>query len=123
MILFGSFPMTTRTAVLYKPNTPFIVETLELEPPHRGEVLIKVAATGVCHSDWHLATGATKHPLPVVVGHEGAGVIESVGEGVERVKVGDHIALNWAPNCGSCFYCTNGRPSLCSIYTEPIWAG
>jgi len=115
--------MTSRSAVLYKPNTPFVVETLELEPPRRGEVLIKVAATGVCHSDWHLATGATKHPMPVVVGHEGAGVIESVGEGVTRVKVGDHVALNWAPNCGTCFYCTNGRPSLCSTYTEPIWAG
>ncbi|MGH2569371.1 MAG: zinc-binding dehydrogenase [Bacteroidota bacterium] len=115
--------MKTRAAVLYQPNTPFQVETLDLEPPRKGEALIKVGATGVCHSDWHLATGATAHPLPVVVGHEGAGVVESVGEGVTRVQPGDHVTLNWAPNCGSCFYCTNGRPSLCSTYTGPIWAG
>ncbi|HEX9829426.1 MAG TPA: alcohol dehydrogenase catalytic domain-containing protein, partial [Bacteroidota bacterium] len=115
--------MNTRAAVLYKTNTPFVIETLELAPSRKGEVLLKVAATGVCHSDWHLATGATAHPLPVVVGHEGAGVVESIGEGVTRVKPGDHIALNWAPSCGTCFYCTNGKPSLCSTYVEPVWAG
>ncbi|HEY5614429.1 MAG TPA: Zn-dependent alcohol dehydrogenase [Bacteroidota bacterium] len=115
--------MNTRAAVLYKTNTPFVIETLELAPPRKGEVLLKVAATGVCHSDWHLATGATAHPLPVVVGHEGAGVVESIGDGVTRVKPGDHVALNWAPSCGTCFYCTNGKPSLCSTYVEPVWAG
>lgn len=115
--------MKTRAAVLYKPNTPFVVEELKLEEPRRGEVLVKVGATGVCQSDWHLATGATSHPLPVVVGHEGAGVVEAVGESVTRVKSGDHVALNWAPNCGKCFYCLNERPSLCSTYVGPIWAG
>jgi Zn-dependent alcohol dehydrogenase len=84
---------------------------------------VKIAAVGVCHSDWHLMTGATKHPVPVVPGHEGAGVVEAVGPGATRVKVGDHVALNWAPNCGVCFYCLNDRPSLCAAYVGPIWAG
>jgi len=115
--------MKTRAAILYEPNTPLRVESLDLEPPRIGEVLVKLVATGVCHSDWHLVTGDTQHPMPVVLGHEGAGIVEAVGEGVTRVKPGDHVALNWAPNCGSCFYCLNDRPNLCSAYVEPIWAG
>jgi S-(hydroxymethyl)glutathione dehydrogenase/alcohol dehydrogenase len=115
--------MKIQAAVLHGANTPFQIETLDLEPPRAGEVLVRVAATGVCHSDWHLVTGATKHPFPVVAGHEGAGVVESVGPGVTRVQPGDHVALNWAPNCGTCFYCLNDRPSLCATYTGPIWAG
>ncbi len=115
--------MKTRAAVLYEVDTPFEVETVDLEGPQTGEVLVKIAATGVCHSDWHLVTGDTQHPLPVVPGHEGAGVVVEVGEGVTGVKLGDHVALNWAPNCGTCFYCLNDRPNLCSTYVEPIWAG
>src|SRR5205085_11903034 len=105
--------MHTQAAVLYAPDTPFVVETLDLAPPQAGEVQVRVAAAGVCHSDWHLMTGATKHVLPVVPGHEGAGVVEAVGAGVTRVKPGDHVALSWAPNCGTCFYCLHDRPSLC----------
>jgi len=115
--------MKTKAAVLYQPNTPFKVEDLELGSPRAGEILIKVAAAGVCHSDWHLMTGATQHALPVVPGHEGAGVVEAVGQGVDKFKPGDHVALNWAPNCGHCFYCLHERPSLCETYIEPIWAG
>lgn len=115
--------MKTRAAVLYQINTPFKIETLDLAPPRHGEVLVKIAAAGVCHSDWHLMTGDTRHPLPVVPGHEGAGRVEAVGSGVTRVKPGDQVALNWSPNCGTCFYCLNGRPNLCSTYLEPIWAG
>ena len=115
--------MKTRAAVLYETNQPFVVEVLDLEPPRAGEVLVKVAAVGVCRSDWHLATGATQHPLPVVPGHEGAGVVEAVGAGVTRVTPGDHVVLNWAPHCGTCFYCLNDRPGLCGTYIEPIWGG
>lgn len=68
-------------------------------------------------------TGATKHPLPVVPGHEGAGVVTAVGENVTRLQVGDHVALNWAPNCGHCFYCLRDRPSLCESYIGPLWGG
>src|SRR5258707_11700366 len=115
--------MKIKAAVLYEPGMPFAVETLDLEAPRAGEVLVKVAAVGVCHSDWHLMTGATKHPLPVVPGHEGAGVVAAVGPGVNVVALGDHVALNWAPNCGKCFYCLNDRPSLCAAYVGPLWAG
>lgn len=115
--------MQIRAAVFEEPDRPFEIQSLDLSPPQRGEVLVRVAATGVCHSDWHLMTGATKHPVPVVPGHEGAGVVEAVGPGVERVRVGDHVALNWAPNCGACFYCLEGQPCLCSAYVGPVWAG
>jgi len=115
--------MKVQAAVLHEVGFPFSVESLDLEPPRAGEVLVKIAAAGVCHSDWHLVTGATKHPLPIVPGHEGAGLVEAIGEGVTRLKAGDHIALNWAPNCGTCFYCLNDRPSLCATYVGPIWAG
>ncbi len=112
-----------RAAVFYEPGTPFQIESLELAPPAAGEVMVKVKAAGVCHSDWHLMTGATRHAMPVVPGHEGAGIVEAVGPGVTAVSPGDHVALNWAPSCGRCFYCLNGRPSLCETYIEPIWAG
>ncbi|MCL4302699.1 MAG: Zn-dependent alcohol dehydrogenase [Anaerolineae bacterium] len=115
--------MKVKAAVFYEVGQPFQIETLDLEPPRAGEVLIRMAAAGVCHSDWHLMTGATKHVTPVVPGHEGAGVVEAVGGGVSRVKPGDHVSLNWAPNCGACFYCLNDRPSLCSAYVGPLWAG
>lgn len=115
--------MQTQAAVLYALNTPFVVETLDLAPPRAGEVQVRVAAAGVCHSDWHLMTGATQHVLPVVPGHEGAGLVEAVGPGVTRVKPGDHVALSWAPSCGTCFYCLNDRPSLCETYVGPLWAG
>ncbi len=115
--------MQIRAAVLHQVGQPFQVETLDLEGPKAGEVLVKVAAAGVCHSDYHLVTGASKHPLPVVPGHEGAGFVEAIGPGVSDIQPGDFVVLNWAPNCGECFYCQHGRPSLCSTYLEPIWAG
>jgi S-(hydroxymethyl)glutathione dehydrogenase/alcohol dehydrogenase len=115
--------MKVRAAVFYEKGVPFSVETLDLEEPKAGEVLVKMAAAGVCHSDWHLMTGATQHETPVVPGHEGAGVVEVVGEGVTRVEPGDHVALNWAPSCGECFYCLRDRPSLCETFVGPLWGG
>jgi S-(hydroxymethyl)glutathione dehydrogenase/alcohol dehydrogenase len=115
--------MRIKAAVFYEVGVPFQVEELELEAPRAGEVLVRMAAAGVCHSDWHLMTGATKHATPVVPGHEGSGIVEAVGQDVSRVRPGDHVALNWAPNCGECFYCLNDRPSLCGTYVGPIWAG
>ncbi|MCW5942945.1 MAG: Zn-dependent alcohol dehydrogenase [Fimbriimonadaceae bacterium] len=115
--------MKVRAAVFEGPGLPFRIETLDLAPPAKGEVLVKVRAAGVCHSDWHLMTGATRHPVPVVPGHEGAGVVEAVGSGVSSVRVGDAVALNWAPYCGDCFYCRHGRTGICRAYVGPIWAG
>ena len=115
--------MQTRAAVLREVGGPIGIEMVELEAPRAGEVLVKVAAAGVCHSDWHIVSGATQHPMPVVLGHEGAGGVQEVGPGVTNVRAGQHIALNWAPNCGRCFYCQHDSPSLCAAYVEPIWAG
>lgn len=115
--------MKIQAALLFGAHQPFVVDEVTLEEPRAGEVLVKIAASGVCHSDYHLVSGATNHPMPVVPGHEGAGVVEAVGPGVTRVKVGDHVTLNWAPDCGHCFYCLHGKPNLCETYVEPIWAG
>src|SRR5690606_34147787 len=114
--------MQIQAAVLHAPNTPFVIESLTLDHPRAGEVLVRLVACGVCHSDYHLASGTTKHPMPVICGHEGAGVVEAVGDGVTRVKPGDHVVMNWTPDCGHCFYCLNNQPNLCETYTEPIWA-
>ncbi|MBI5928119.1 MAG: Zn-dependent alcohol dehydrogenase [Chloroflexi bacterium] len=115
--------MKIQAAVLYEPKTPFVIEELTLQEPRAGEVLVKVAACGVCHSDYHLVAGTTKHPMPVVCGHEGAGVVEAVGTGVTRVRPGEHVTLSWSPDCGECFYCQHGQPNLCDTFTGPIWAG
>ena len=115
--------MKIRAAVLCAPKEPFRIETVDLDEPHAGEVLVKITAVGVCHSDWHLVTGDTKHPMPVIAGHEGAGVVQAVGQGVANIKIGDHVVLSWAPACGHCFYCLRDRPNLCDTYTAPIWAG
>src|SRR5580704_6483896 len=105
--------MTIRAAVLHEANSPLVIEELELAEPKIGEVRVRVMAAGVCHSDWHVVTGDTKPPLPAVLGHEGAGVVDAIGEGVSGLEVGDHVALSWSPSCGDCFYCNHERPNLC----------
>jgi S-(hydroxymethyl)glutathione dehydrogenase/alcohol dehydrogenase len=104
-----------RAAILYEVGKPLAVETVELEGPRPGEVEVRIAATGVCHSDLHYIKGDLTFPLPVVLGHEAAGVVEAVGEGVGSVRPGDHVVLLFAPSCGSCRYCDAGRPHLCEM--------
>jgi NDMA-dependent alcohol dehydrogenase len=115
--------MKIQAALITAAQQPVRVEMLDLDPPRAGEVLIQIKACGVCHSDYHLISGTTQHPLPVVPGHEGAGIVEAVGDGVLRIKPGDHVVLNWAPNCGHCFYCLRGKPNLCDTFVGPIWDG
>ncbi|MGI8456779.1 MAG: zinc-binding dehydrogenase [Propionibacteriaceae bacterium] len=103
-----------RAAVLRETGTPLHLEDVELDPPRTGEVLVRVEAAGVCHSDLHYLTGDLTAKLPIVVGHEGAGIVESVGPGVGgRVVVGDRVALLWRPRCGECDACVAGNPVLC----------
>jgi S-(hydroxymethyl)glutathione dehydrogenase/alcohol dehydrogenase len=103
-----------KAAVLYEPNTPLKIEELDLNEPGPGEVLVKLMASGVCHSDWHIVKGDwTYHILPTVLGHEGAGVVEEVGDNVSGVKPGDHVILSWKPSCGVCEMCQKGWPNLC----------
>jgi S-(hydroxymethyl)glutathione dehydrogenase/alcohol dehydrogenase len=101
-------------AVLYGVNQPLVIEDIELDEPQANEVLIKTSATGVCHSDLHFMEGKWMYPLPVVLGHESAGVVEKVGEGVTNVKPGDRVVVAFVQSCGSCDRCITGRPNLCS---------
>jgi NDMA-dependent alcohol dehydrogenase len=102
-----------KAAVLYELKTPLKVEDVDLEKPKTGEVLVKIAANGVCHSDYSVIHGVLRSPLPVVIGHEGAGIVQEIGPGVSLVKPGDHVVLSFAPYCGHCYYCSLGRPVLC----------
>jgi S-(hydroxymethyl)glutathione dehydrogenase / alcohol dehydrogenase len=105
---------TIRAAVLERPGTPIRVEELELVGPGPGQVLVRIAASGVCHSDLHQADGDWGDPGPMVLGHEGAGFVEEVGPGVEGLHEGDLVALNWYAPCGPCPSCRAGRPWTCT---------
>ena len=115
--------MQMQAAVLTAPHTPFRIENIDIDAPQPGEVRVKVAAAGVCHSDWHVVEGNTQYPMPIVCGHEGAGVVESVGVGVSRVQPGDHVTLSFRPHCDDCFYCLNDKPVLCETFTPQLRAG
>ena len=102
-----------KAAVLFKPNEPLQVVDCELDPPKAGEVRVKMKASGVCQSDWHIMNGDWPSPLPIVPGHEAAGEIAECGPGVTTVKPGDHVIFSFRPHCGRCRYCTQGRTVLC----------
>jgi len=104
-----------KAAVLYQAGSPLKIEDVRLSEPRRGELVVRVAAAGVCHSDYHYLIGDLATPLPVVLGHEGAGIVEEVGPEVTKVKRGDHVVLLWRASCGRCEYCARGRPALCDI--------
>lgn len=109
--------MRTRAAILRELNTPWSVEEIELDPPKAGEVLVKLAASGMCHSDEHVLTGdlAGAAPAPPMIGgHEGSGVVLEVGEGVTSVAPGDHVVFGFIPACGRCEWCARGRSNLCN---------
>jgi S-(hydroxymethyl)glutathione dehydrogenase / alcohol dehydrogenase len=112
-----------RAAMLPAPGTPLRVVELELEAPGRGEVLVRLHASGVCQDDLNVLDGTVDVPSPIVPGHEGAGVVEEVGEGVEHVAPGDHVALSWAPYCGTCEECLRDLPHLCSTAWPLMLAG
>jgi S-(hydroxymethyl)glutathione dehydrogenase/alcohol dehydrogenase len=105
--------MHINAAVLREQGAPLAIETLELDAPEAGEVLVEVKAAGVCHSDLHPALGDWPVPTPMVLGHEGAGVVRAVGPGVTRVSPGDSVVFCWAPPCGVCQPCRSGHPVLC----------
>ena len=113
-----------KAAVFYQYNAPLKVEEIEIDKPKRGEVLVKLAASGVCHSDLSVINGTIPFPPPpAVLGHEGAGIVEEVGGDVTAVKPGDHVILSWRPSCGKCGYCVTGRPQLCQTIAMPLLQG
>lgn len=108
--------MKMKAAVMYEAGSPMVIEELELEAPRAGEVMVKMVATGVCHSDVHYYTkDLTDRVFPAVLGHEGAGVVTEVGEGVKSVKAGDHVILTFLPSCGQCHWCHVGEPNICDL--------
>jgi S-(hydroxymethyl)glutathione dehydrogenase/alcohol dehydrogenase len=110
--------MQITAAVLHQANKPYSIETVELDPPKRGEVLVKVRAAGVCRSDLHFQKGEATIAMPAVMGHEGSGVVQAIGEGVTLVKPGARVILSFVPNCGHCHSCETGRPHLCDEHAR-----
>ena len=107
-----------KAAILYKPNTPLEVVQVEQQGPKAGEARVRVKAAGICHSDWHVINGDWTMPLPMVLGHEAAGIVEEVAPGVTNVKPGDHIIFSFRPQCGRCLYCSLGRSILCDGHND-----
>jgi Zn-dependent alcohol dehydrogenase len=107
--------MKTKAAVLRENNKPMSIETLELDDPKANEVLVKVVACGVCHSDLHAITGDLPFFPPIVLGHEIGGVVEKVGPGVTTLEKGDHVICCWMVSCGTCFQCMSDNPTLCEV--------
>jgi D-arabinose 1-dehydrogenase-like Zn-dependent alcohol dehydrogenase len=110
-----------RAAVCYGPNTPLVVENIDVAPPKAGEVRIKVIASGICHTDLHFTDNHLSAVYPIILGHEGSGIVESVGEGVTSVAVGDHVIPVLLSQCKECDWCVNRADSnLCQRFSFKI---
>jgi S-(hydroxymethyl)glutathione dehydrogenase/alcohol dehydrogenase len=107
--------MKTEAAVLWRPGEPVEILEVELAGPREGEVLVEIAACGVCHSDLHVVDGDMPEPLPLVLGHEASGVVAEVGPGVDSLAPGDRVILALVPACGRCAECLRGRPNFCEV--------
>ena len=107
--------MKTNAAILWEYGGNWDVEEIDLDPPQDGEVLVSWEATGLCHSDEHIRTGDLPAPLPLVGGHEGAGIVQEVGPGVQGLKPGDHVVASFLPACGRCRFCSTGHQNLCDL--------
>ncbi len=107
--------MKTNAAILWEFGGNWEVEEIDLDPPQDGEVLVSWEATGLCHSDEHIRTGDLPAPLPIIGGHEGAGIVQEVGPGVQGLKPGDHVVASFLPACGRCRFCSTGHQNLCDL--------
>jgi NDMA-dependent alcohol dehydrogenase len=114
--------MKTKAAILWQTGEPWSVEEIDLDPPREREVLVRIEAAGLCHSDDHVRVGDGFAVLPTIGGHEGAGVIEEVGPGIDHLAVGDHVVFSFLPACGRCRWCSIGRQNLCD-YGEFLMKG
>lgn len=107
----------------YAQSKPIVIETIELAPPGPGEVLVRIRAAGLCHSDLSVINGDRPRPMPMALGHEAAGVVEELGEGVTDLQPGDHVVMVFMPSCGHCLPCAEGRPALCEPGAKANAAG
>ena len=105
-----------QAAVLQRPRSPLQIETVAAAPLAPSDVLVRVRAAGLCHTDLEVIDGSLRYPMPIVLGHEAAGVVADVGPAVRQLKAGDHVILSWNPHCGHCYYCDRGLPILCEDY-------
>src|SRR5215510_1915 len=105
-----------RAAVLHAAQTPLSIETVTSAALQPTDVLVRIRAAGLCHTDLEVIDGSLRYPLPIVLGHEAAGVVEQAGAMTRGVKAGDHVVLSWNPHCGHCFYCDRDAPILCEQY-------
>jgi S-(hydroxymethyl)glutathione dehydrogenase / alcohol dehydrogenase len=103
-------------AVLHRPGAALTIERISAAPLGRSDVLVRVRAAGLCHTDLEVIEGSLRYPMPILLGHEAAGVVEEVGPAVNKVRRGDHVILSWNPHCGHCFYCDRALPILCADY-------
>ncbi|MFC1968935.1 zinc-binding dehydrogenase [Chloroflexota bacterium] len=110
-------------AVLYDPNTDLKIEEIELVGPAQGEILVKLVASGICHTDVSAAEGIIPVPMPIVLGHEGAGIVEQVGTGVSSLQPGDHVVLTGVGSCGKCRSCVTGQPVMCQVFRPLLFTG
>jgi S-(hydroxymethyl)glutathione dehydrogenase/alcohol dehydrogenase len=115
--------MRFKAAVLHEVGQPLVVEEIELAGLKPSDVLVRIGASGLCHTDLEVMQGSLAYPLPIVLGHEGAGVVERVGCAVTRVRPGDHVVCSWNPHCGHCFYCERDQPILCEPFVRHQPAG
>ncbi|MCC7107164.1 MAG: Zn-dependent alcohol dehydrogenase [Chloroflexi bacterium] len=106
-----------KAAILNEYQQPLSLEEVQIEPPKGGEVKVRIGATGVCHSDYHVIKGEWRYGLPMLLGHEAAGIVEEIGPGVAGIEPGDHVVLSFRPQCGRCRLCTLGRSVICEGYT------
>jgi Zn-dependent alcohol dehydrogenase len=113
----------TRAALFHAVGEPLTVEEIDLDEPGPGDVVVRMAAVGICGTDLHQVKGEFRRPTPMVLGHEGAGVVEAVGDGVRGLAPGDEVVLSWAPSCGECADCRRGRPAACVPLHRAIGAG
>jgi S-(hydroxymethyl)glutathione dehydrogenase / alcohol dehydrogenase len=112
-----------RAAICNAIGSPIEVEDVDLLPPQAGEVQVRLGASGVCHSDLSVQNGTLLQALPAVLGHEGAGVIEAVGPGVDHLAPGDHVVISWVPQCGECYFCTRDQGELCEVGSGALMTG
>src|SRR5271169_1222939 len=109
-------PLHYRAAVLHEAQTPLRIETVTAAALKPTDLLVRIRAAGLCHTDLEVIEGSLRYPMPIVLGHEAAGIVEDVGGAVTKVRKGDHVILSWNPHCGHCFYCDRGLPILCETY-------